>query len=138
MKHARKVHKTIKAWVRKGNPNVHHYDLLMNAESSVLSGKLDSANDYYRDVIVSATRQGRIHESAYVSERYGEYLLDERKEPEEAMYHLQSALRRYEEWGAARKVEMLYEKHPRLLEKETPTEVFVSRGSSEEIHKHSL
>lgn len=122
-KHAKKVHKTIKSWVRKGNPNVKHYDLLLDAEAAVLNGKLDAAEGLYQRAIVLATRQGSIHESAFASERYGEFLLSERNDREEARYKLADAVRRYGEWGAARKANMLHGKHQDLWYRQKPTEV---------------
>lgn len=120
-KQAKKVHKTIKSWVRKGNPNVQHYDLLLNAESAVLAAKLDAAEGWYQSAIVSATRQGHIHESAFASECYGEFLLNVRNDPEEARHKFDDAIQRYSEWGAAKKVLLLREKHEVLWSK--PTEV---------------
>jgi hypothetical protein len=42
-KEAKRVHKTIKSWVQKGNPNVHHYCSLLNAEAYLLRSKLHAA-----------------------------------------------------------------------------------------------
>lgn len=125
-KHAKKVHKTIKSWVRKGNPNVNHYDLLMDAEYAALKGRLDAADRYYRDAIVSATRRGHIHESAFATERYGEYLLNEGDDSEEAKHQIAKAARRYDEWGARRKATLLREKHQDLWHWQKPTEVVVA------------
>jgi len=126
-RHAKKVHKMIKSWVRKGNPNVKHYDLLFNAESAALEGKLDAAEGWYQSAIVSAARQGRTHECALASERYGEFLLDERNDRDEARHKFDDALRRYGEWGAAKKVNMLREKHQDLWQK--PTEIVLGTNS---------
>lgn len=123
-----KVHKVIKSWVRKGNPNVQHYDLLMDAESAVLGRKLDAAKRYYLAAIASATRQGFIHESAFACERYGEFLLNEGSDPEEAGHQLGIAMQRYEEWGAVRKASMLREKYKGLWHKDKPAEVVVNGG----------
>jgi len=122
-KHALKVHKTVKSWLRKGNPNVRHYDCLFNAELAALQGKLSTAEGYYHSAIVCATRQGCIHESAFASERYGEFLLTERNNREEARHKFDDALRRYTEWGARRKADMLRERHRVLFEK--PAEIVV-------------
>lgn len=127
MKHAKKVHKTIKSWAQQGNPNVLHYDLLFDAELAALNGKLDMAEGLYKKAIVSATRQGLIHERAFASERYGEFLLNERNDPEEAKYNLSDAIRLYDEWGANRKVSMLREKHHKLWQK--PTHIVLSNAS---------
>jgi len=126
-KQARTVHRTIKAWIRKGNPNVKHYDLLFNAELAALKGKLDAAEGWYQSAIVSATRCGRIHESALSSERYGEFLLNVRKDPEEARHKFDDAIRRYSEWGAAKKVLMLRELHQDLWRRPSQVEFSSSR-----------
>jgi hypothetical protein len=110
-KEAKRVHKTIKSWVHKGNPNVKHYEMLLNAESAALSGKLDAAEGWYQSSIVSATRQGHLHESAYASERYGNFLMNERNDPEEARHKIDDAIRRYGEWGAAKKVHLLRQQY---------------------------
>jgi hypothetical protein len=124
-KHAQKVHKTIKSWLRKGNPNVRHYDCLFNAELAALKGKLDSAEGWYQSAIVCATRQGRVHESALACERYGDFLLHQRNDGEEAQHKFDDAIRRYGEWGAQKKADMLRQEHQVLLE--TPAEVLVNR-----------
>ena len=132
-KHAKKVHKTIKSWVRQGNPNVKHYDLLFNAELAALEGNLDAAEGWYQSAIVSATRQGRLHESALASERYGDFLVNERNDREEAKHKFNEALQRYMEWGAAKKVESLREKVQYLWEK--PTEIIVDANTEPFISK---
>jgi tetratricopeptide (TPR) repeat protein len=124
---AKKVHKIIKSWVQKGNPNVKHYNLLLNAEFAALSGKLDTAEGWYQSAIVSATRQGNVHESAFASERYGEFLLEERNDREEARHKIDDSIRRYGEWGAIKKVQLLREKHRDLWI--TPTEVVFAQES---------
>jgi hypothetical protein len=121
--HAKKVHKTIQSWVRNGNPNVKHYNLLLNAESAALDRNLDATERFHRDAIVSASRRESVNESALASERYGKFLLYERSDPEEARYKLEGALQLYEEWGAARKVAILRKKHEDVWQK--PTEVMV-------------
>lgn len=122
-KHAKNVHKTLKSWVRKGNPNVKHYELLLSAEKAALNGKLDAAEGWYQSAIVFSTRQGLVHESAFASERYGEFLLVDRNDAEEARHKFDDAIRRYNEWGAIKKVQMLREKHKHVWEK--PTEVVI-------------
>ena len=119
---AMKVHKTIKSWVRKGNPNVKHYGLLFNAELAALNGKRDAAEGWYQSSIVSAARRGHVHESAFASERYGDFLLEERNDSEEARHKFEDAIQRYCEWGAAKKASMLRDAHQDLWQKHS--EVF--------------
>jgi hypothetical protein len=126
-KEAKRVHKTITSWAKKGNPNLQHYQLLLNAESDVLDGDLDGAEIWYKSSIVAATRQGSIHESALASERYGEFLLNKRKDPDEARHKFGNAIRYYSEWGASRKAHLLREKHEDVSRK--PSQIVVPLGS---------
>lgn len=86
------------------------------------------AEECYQTAIVAAARLGRILASALASERYGAFLLNKQNDPEEAKHKFDVAIRRYNEWGAAKKVQILREKHPDLWRK--PTEVVV--GLSED------
>lgn len=123
-KQARKVHKTIKGWLKQGNPNVNHYVLLLNAESAALNGKLEAADGFYHAAIVSSSRIGLTHESALAYERYGDFLLVERNEKEDAKRKMVEALRRYGDWGALKKVDMLNEKYHDLWEKPDEIRLF--------------
>ena len=49
------------------------------------------------------------------------FLMNERNDPEEARHKIDDAIRRYGEWGAAKKVLLLREQHKDLWVK--PTEV---------------
>jgi hypothetical protein len=78
-----------------------------------------------QSAITASTRQGSQHESALAIERYGELLLNERNDPEEALHKFNDSIGRYNEWGAHKKVQMLREKHKNLWQK--PTDVFIGR-----------
>jgi hypothetical protein len=69
------------------------------------------AEECYQTAIVAAARLGRTLASALASERYGAFLLNKRNAPEEAKHKFDFAIRRYNEWGAAKKVQILREKH---------------------------
>ena len=114
VKEAKKVHRLIKSWIKKGNPNVKHYDLLLEAENATLKGNLEEAERNYQSSILCATHQGHIHESALASERYGYFVLNERKDKEEARHKFDEAIRRYDEWGAKNKANVLREIHSDL------------------------
>lgn len=73
---------------------------------------------------MSASGQGYVNECALASERFGEFLLYDRNDAEEARYKFDDALRLYKEWGATRKATILREKHQDLWRK--PTEVVIS------------
>lgn len=132
-KEAKRVHKTITSWARKGNPSIQHYDLLLNAEAAVLHGELNAAEGWYQSAIVTATRQGSIHESALASERYSEFLLNERKDPEEARHKIENAIRCYSEWGASKKARLLREKHEDVCRK--PSQIVVSIGGTGSVER---
>ena len=61
---AKKIHSIIKKWVSKGNPNVKHYDKLMNAEMAALNGDSDVAEGWYQSTIVIAGRAGILYDAA--------------------------------------------------------------------------
>ena len=105
--HASKIRKTIKKWLRAGNPNVEHYSLLLDAEHAALGRAFASAEKLYAEAIVLASRMEYLHHAALFNERYADFLLNERKDPERASYYLDEAIRLYEQWGATRKIKML-------------------------------
>lgn len=113
-KEARKVFKKVKKWASSGNPNVSHYEKLLKAELSALEGKLDAAEGWYQSAIVLASRSGLRQDAALFNERYGDFLLNDRKDNAEAAFKLEEAVKLYNEWGAYRKVRILSEKYARL------------------------
>jgi len=105
---AAKIRKQIKKWWEEGNPNVEHYDLLLDAEHAALNSKrYDMANNFYKRAIGSACRLGHLHHSALCNERYADFLLHVRKDKTASLYRLSEAIRFYEEWGAMGKVNEL-------------------------------
>ncbi|KAL3934894.1 MAG: hypothetical protein SGBAC_009483 [Bacillariaceae sp.] len=104
---ASKIHRAIKKWIVDLNPNVEHYDLLLDAEHASLRTKThQAADDYYNMSIVSAVKSRRLADCALCHERYADFLLI-RFDKEGAMQHLSEAIRYYEEWGATGKVHKL-------------------------------
>ena len=103
-----KIREKVKQWVNEGNPNIEHYDLLLDAEHAALSSKgYDLADDFYQRAIGSACRLSHLHHSALCNERYADFLLHIRKDKTESLYRLSEAVRFYEEWGAMGKVKDL-------------------------------
>lgn len=103
-----KIRRTIKQWIKDGNPNVEHYDFLMDAEHfSLKSNEYDMAHDFYQRAIGSACRLGHLHHSALCNERYADFLLNSRSDKTAALYRLSESIRFYEEWGAVGKVNEL-------------------------------
>lgn len=112
---AEKIRKTIRKWKESGNPNVTYYVTFLDAEHYALSkSKLDEAEENYRQAIVFAARSGHLHHSGLFSERYADFLLSKRKDVTEAKYRFGEAIRYFEEWGAAGKVQQLRELVNRL------------------------
>ena len=110
---AHKVARTIKGWVRKGNPNVKHLDVFLDAEASALAGNTEKTRKFYEKSVVVAARGGFVQHAALANERYGEYLLHEMKLQEDAAYRFDEAIKFYSEWGSC-KAEMLREKYADL------------------------
>jgi hypothetical protein len=130
-KHADKIHSTIKSWVRKGNPNAIHYDRLLDAEKAALDGKSKEAEKHYQSAVTMSARGGFVHDAALAQERYGEFLLHDMSDKQEAAYRFEEAIKFYSEWGAKKKVELLREQYSDLLQK--PNEIsmhFSNCGSS--------
>jgi hypothetical protein len=113
-KHANKIHSTIKSWVRKGNPNAIHYDRLLDAEKAALDGKSKAAQKNYQSAVVMAARGGFVHDAALANERYGEFLLHDMSDTQEAVFPFEEAIMLYSEWGASKKVELLREQYSYL------------------------
>lgn len=104
---ARRQSRKIKGWVKKNNPNVIHFDLLVDAELAALDGNHNVARKKYQQAIRLAARSGFIHDQALANERYAEFLLEYNSDRSEASYRMTDAIRLYAEWGAAGKVEQL-------------------------------
>jgi hypothetical protein len=115
-KHAKKIHSTIKALVKKGNPNVIHYDRLLDAERAALDGKSKAALKHYQSAVSLAARGGFVHDAALANERYAEYLLHDMSDRQDAIFYFEEAIKFYSEWGALKKVDLLREKYSDLWE----------------------
>jgi hypothetical protein len=101
------IRKTMMKWMRRGNPNVTYFVQFLTAEHYALGSKLDKAEEHYRKAIVFTARTGHLHHSGLFNERYADFLLNARKDVNEAKYRLGEAIRYYEEWGATGKVQQL-------------------------------
>lgn len=112
---ATKARCTLKGWVRQGNPNVLHYEALLDAEKAALAGKKKAAERNYQSSIAIATRLGFIHDAALANERYSNFMLTVLKNQQGAAYHLREAIQLYSEWGAVKKVEQLQQQNDTLL-----------------------
>ncbi|CAB9512812.1 Transcriptional regulator [Seminavis robusta] len=106
LKHAKKSLALIKKWVRKGNPNLRHYEALLEAELAACQGKSHMACAHYK-IAISLSR-GYIQDTALAHERYGEYMVN--SDTQEAEFRIGEAIRCYREWGAHGKVIQLRER----------------------------
>lgn len=56
----RKVRKQIKTWIDGGNPNISHYDSLMDAEKAAWQGRAFAAKQKYEIAILLPARGGML------------------------------------------------------------------------------
>jgi hypothetical protein len=132
---AKEIRSLIKSWVNQGNPNVQHYLALLDAEMAALNGKIQSAESHFQDAVISAARGGFVHDAALASERYGEFLLNDKPQPceldkQEALYRFGEAIKYYSDWGAVSKVASLQKSMQTLNLWKPPGEVssFIQSG----------
>ena len=118
MKEADRARKMIRSWSEKGNPNVNHHLLLLNAEHAALIGNVRQARTLYEKAIVTATNGGFTPDVALANERYADYLGD--SDQEAAGFCVREAVRFYDEWGASYNVTRLRESHPDLFDMTVP------------------
>jgi hypothetical protein len=104
--------KRIRKWVQLGNPNVKHYDFLLDAEYHALHKKHSIALDRYHSAIVSATDGGFIQDAALASERLAEFHLKVSGDTREAHNRIRQSAGYWLAWGAGGKVRHLEAKYP--------------------------
>ena len=91
------------SWVQISTWNFENMALLLQAEVHYLNGELMLANDAYEASIISAKRNHFFHYEALAHELYGIFCLENRI-TDQGIKQLQSALAKYEKWGATKKV----------------------------------
>ena len=101
---ARKSINIIRKWVKRGNVNVIHYLHLLEAELAVLNGNSNIAEDSYKLAITVAEKDGLIQDQALIHELASAAGIDNQGD-----YHMNNAIKCYNEWGAAKKVSQLRE-----------------------------
>ncbi|CAJ1932398.1 unnamed protein product [Cylindrotheca closterium] len=107
-KRAYKIRKVIKQWVEDGNPNVIHYDLLLDAEHASLHKKTyDEADEFYQKAIKAATELNHPMHQGLFHERYADFLLRIQWNKDGAIHHFSKSIQYYDEWGAVGKVQQL-------------------------------
>ena len=112
----------IKKWLDMGNPNVKHYESLLEAELLAYKGKTFAAVKQYEVAVLLAARAGYQQDAGLASERLAEYHLTVMDDQEEATYRLRESIKYWRGWGAIAKVEALERKYVDMIGQ--PTEVF--------------
>lgn len=72
LKYGKKMLKKIKAWIAKGNPNLNHYESLLDAELAFLKGDAAAAEKHYSTAVLLSARVGFVHDAGLASERKSE------------------------------------------------------------------
>ena len=122
----------IQDWIKKGNPNIGHYGVLLDAEwNTMRKGKQSEAVSSYLKANTIAARFGFIHDRALINERHGEYMLELGTDNDEAEYRLKEATKLYIEWGADRKVDLLSKKYGDQFPNLAPREKSMSQRNLE-------
>ena len=103
----------LKLWIENGNPNVQHFESLLDAENDALKGKVMAAKKNYQVAVLLSARSGVTHVAALACERFGEFYLM-LGDTEDASYRLQQAITYYREFGANSKVSQLQTKYSNL------------------------
>ena len=102
----------IKKWANMGNPNVKHYDFLLDAEYYALQKKNSIALGRYHAAIVSAVDGGFIQDAALASERLAEFHIHVQGDVDEARNRILQSAEYWQAWGALGKVRHLHAKFP--------------------------
>ena len=127
---ADQARKKIRSWSEKGNPNVNHHLLLLNAEHAALGGHVQQAHTMYEKAISAAGSGGFTQDAALANERYSDFLTN--IDTEASSSRVQEAVRLYNAWGAHYKVLTLRRAHPESFDMtvQSSTRNVVSRSSS--------
>ena len=117
----------VKAWLKKGCPNVIHLAPFLDAEYEVAVAKgidISSAIKKFESAVLLSARGGYLLDAAIVSERFGEVYLEKLKDEEHASFRLCQAIKYYKEAHAYGKVDDLESKYGYLIAK--PKEILTT------------
>uniref|UniRef100_A0A7S4V0M1 Uncharacterized protein n=1 Tax=Ditylum brightwellii TaxID=49249 RepID=A0A7S4V0M1_9STRA len=117
---ANRIRKELTASLNKKNPNVFHYVSILNAEHAASEQKKNQEEivcQLYNDAIAISARGGYVHDAALAQERFGDFLLNDLGDEEEARYHIEGSIKRYTNWGAMGIVARLNNQYRRILSK---------------------
>ena len=126
IKAAKKIRKKVEIWLKKGNINVTHYVPFLEAEEAALEGNVDEATRLYPWAISLASSAGVLHNAAFASERFAEYLLRDLKDNDRAGEYFQDSIKYYTDWGSTYKADLLKQNYSHLWDKKIPTGISVN------------
>ena len=112
---ARKARSRIAQWVRSGALNLVHELFLLDAEEAALRRNDKQAKQAYKQAIAASVRGGFLQDAGLANERYATFLRSVHA-LSDASFFMNEAMKYYAEWGATRKVQVLYETHTDLLQ----------------------
>jgi predicted ATPase len=116
LKEAKRLRLFVKDWVKQGNPNVVHYDALLDAEwDAVRQKKSSNVLAKYERAVSVATRGYFLHDAALFNECWALYALWTLNDKNEATYRLQQAVQLYKDWGAWARVQKMETDYADLL-----------------------
>ena len=98
------------------NPNVVHYELLVNAELKDLKGDNVRAVDKYKAAIERADHRACIQDQAIAEQRLAEHYFRCDNASEVGLEVLESSIDKFEKWGAYAKAWQLKEKYSAILQ----------------------
>lgn len=112
----------MKEFIKKGNPNFHHEDMILDAEYFFVQGRANDAVRLYEKAIVFCARGGFLMHAGVAAERLGNYCFErdqsddsaEKGRHSDALFRVEQAIQFYREWGAHRKVRLLQEEYSSL------------------------
>jgi two-component sensor histidine kinase/putative methionine-R-sulfoxide reductase with GAF domain len=114
-----KNRKKLKKWMTNSPATFSHKYLLVEAESSRIKGRQQSAIDLYSRAIVSAREHGFVQVEALANELMARFHVSFNRKPVGQVY-IQEACKCYHKWGAASKVRDLSEAYGLLYSTEYP------------------
>ena len=104
---AQLMRKQIKLWLKNGDPNITHYDNILDAEHLAYKGLFNRAVKMYETAILFAGREGYLQDAALANERLALLHLHRLKDEDEAVYRFQEAIKYWAAWAADTKVKSL-------------------------------
>jgi len=102
-----KIRKRISALAKYGNTTLQYYSIFLMAEHLALMKKYKEAKEKYEEALEAVRDLGHLHHLGLFNERYSDFLERGLGLKNESRYHLEEAIRYFQEWGAVHKVKSL-------------------------------